>query len=93
MKFQRGYAELFHQLHVVVAVGTRLNGLRLVAYDVVFVVDDLLKGSYHCHQGLVERYFAGGVCGLGSIDDDLSVFGAVIFENIDSLHRALHSQH
>lgn len=93
VEFQRRYAELFHQLHVVVAVGTRLNGLRLVAYDVVVAVDHLLQGSYHCHQGLVEWYLAGRVGSLGCVDHNLSVLRSVIFENINSLHRALHRQH
>ena len=39
VEFQRRYAELFHQFYVVVAVSSRFNGLRFVAYDVVVVVD------------------------------------------------------
>ena len=93
VEFQRRDTKLFHQLHVVVAVGMRLNGLRLVTYYVVFAVAHLLQGSYHRHQGLIEWYLAGGIGGLWGIDHNLSVFGAVIFENINSLHRALHCQH
>ena len=93
VEFQRRYAEPFHQLHVVVAVCTRLNGLRLVAYDVVVAVDHLLQWAYHRHQGLIEWYFAGRVGGLWSVDHNLSVFGAVIFKDVYSLHRALHRQH
>lgn len=93
VEFQRRYAELFHQFYVVVAVSSRFNGLRFVAYDVVVVVDYLLQWSYHRHKGLVEWYLAGRVGGLWSVDHNLSMFCAVIFENINSLHRALHCQH
>ena len=93
VEFQRRYAELFHQLHIVVAVGARLYGLRFVAYDVVVAVDNLLQRSYHSQKSLVEGYLTDGVGGLGCVDHNLSVLGAVIFENINSLHRALHCQH
>lgn len=77
VKFKRRYAELFHQLHVVVAVGPWFNGLRLVAYDVVVVVDNPLQRSYYCHQRLTEWNFASGVCGLRCVDPNLIVVRAV----------------
>ena len=93
VEFQRRYAELFHQLHIVVAVGARLYGLRFVAYDVVVAVDNLLQRSYHSQKSLVDGYLTDGVGGLGCVDHNLSVLGAVIFENVNSLHCALHCQH
>ena len=53
VEFQRRYAKLLHKLHVIVAVGTRLNGVRLVAYDVVVAVNHLFQWSYHRHKGFV----------------------------------------
>ena len=93
VEFQRRYAKLFHQLHIVVAVGARFNWLRFVAYDVVVAVDNLLQRSYHRHKSLVDWNLADGVGGLGCVDHNLSVLGTVIFENINSLHRALYCQH
>ena len=53
VEFQRRYAKLLHQPHVIVAVGARLNGVRLVVYDVIVAVDHLFQRSYHRHKGFV----------------------------------------
>ena len=93
MKLQRRHAELRHQPHVVVAVCAGLNGMRLVAYHVVVAIDNLFQRAYHCHQCFAEGYLTGRVYGLGSVDYNLSVFRAVILNQIYPFHCALHSQH
>ena len=93
VEFQRRYAERFHQLHIVVSVGSRLYRLRFVAYHVVVAVDHLFQWTDHRHQGPADRYLACGVDRFWCVDDYLSMFRAVIFQQVDAFNSALHRKH